>query len=345
MNRKTALAVVGFGMVLLGASCRTPESGGGVVKTLYIGPAMQDGVGPMTCLMVKESPAAEYTLFGSPIIGFDFVPGFEYQLRVEVTERRPVGADVSKYVYTLKEIVSKQPAGLGLGSVVWEMTEYLSVSGAMTSRLDKSVVNLEITHAGIKGSAGANKFFGSVTLDGSQIGLTPAGSSMMMGTPELMAQEDQFLKLLPEARGYQIVGEELRLLNSKGRVILKFEPRVEPELTSQVWKAVGVNNGKGGVASLVHGTEITIQFREDGSVFGSSGCNSFMGGYEIDGGSIQFGPQAGTRMTCAEPEGIMEQESAFLAALEKSAVWTIQENSLELRSESGALQAKFTGEK
>jgi len=343
MNRLTALGVIGFGVVLLGASCQTADSGGGEVKTLYVGPAMRDGmgVGPMTCLQVKESADAAYTMFYSPIRGFDYVPGFEYTLLVEVTERDRVPADASKYIYTLKEVVSKKATGLGLASTVWEMSEYLSVSGTMDPRVDKSMVNLKVTAGGVSGSAGANKFFGSITLDGSNINISPTGSSMMMGTPELMAQEGQFLKHLKEARSYKIVDEELRLLNGDGEVTLKFKPRIEPTLISNAWKATGVNNGKGGVASLVQGTEITIQFREDGNVFGSSGCNNFMGEYKIEEGSITFGPQAGTRKTCAGPEGIMEQESAFLQALENSKIWNIHEDSLELRDESGALQVKF----
>ncbi len=332
MNRVAALGILGcLCAAVLGSGCTTADTGGAVVKSLYIGPAMQDGTGPRPCLMAKESPEAVYALFCRPIAGFDYVPGFEYQLLTEV----------SGDSYALKKIVSKEPAGLGLGSCVWEMAEYLSAGGAMEPRLEKSMVNLQVTPGGISGSAGANKFFGSVTLDGSSIHISAAGSTMMMGTPELMAQEDQFLKHLLEARQYQMVGGELRLLNGEGRVTLKFKPRVEPVLTSGVWRAVGVNNGRGGVASVIRGTEITIQFRADGNVFGSSGCNSFMGGYEIDGGSIQFGPQAGTRSLCAGPAGIMEQEQVFLRALERAVLWKIHDDALELRDADGALLARF----
>ncbi len=230
----------------------------------------------------------------------------------------------------------------GLFFTDWEMQDCLAADGSMVPRLDRSRVTLKLTRGGVSGSAGANKFFGSVTLDGSKIRISAAGSTMMMGTPELMAQENHFLQHVQDTRMYQIVGEELRLLDGEGRVLLKFKPRVEPALTSNVWNAVGVNNGKGGVASILPGTEITIQFRDDGHVIGSSGCNSFMGTYETEGGSVAFGPLAGTRKTCAVPEGIMEQESAFLQSLENSSHWNIRDDALELRDASGSLQAKFT---
>ena len=46
-----------------------------------------------------------WTLFYDEIEGFDFIPGFVYDLEVSITERNPVPQDVGKYKYTLiKEI-------------------------------------------------------------------------------------------------------------------------------------------------------------------------------------------------------------------------------------------------
>jgi heat shock protein HslJ len=39
---------------------------------------------------------------------------------------------------------------------------------------------------------------------------------------------------------------------------------------------------------------------------------------------------------CAEPEGIMEQETEFLAALESVAVYAIDGDSLDMHREDGA---------
>lgn len=237
---------------------------------------------------------------------------------------------------------SESSSGLMIDGPVWEMVSYLSVSGSMEPRVDKSMVNLKITDGKISGHAGANTFFGGVELDDTSIKLSPIGSSMMMGTPELMAQEGQFLKLLQLSTRYKIEGDELCLKNEAGRVVLIFVPRVEPSLTSNVWKATGVNNGKGGVTSLLPGSNITAEFTAEGRVSGSAGCNSYSGGYELEGTSIVFSPISSTRKMCAEPAGIMEQEILFLQALEKSDTYSITEGCLELRDASGALHVSFS---
>lgn len=82
------------------------------VITLFVGPRKVDcvGVGPRTCLQTRESPSEEWTLFYDAIEGFEFEPGFVYELRVAVYEVDPVAADGSSRRYVLREIVSKTPA-------------------------------------------------------------------------------------------------------------------------------------------------------------------------------------------------------------------------------------------
>jgi heat shock protein HslJ len=157
-----------------------------------------------------------------------------------------------------------------------------------------------------------------------------------------MAQENQFLKLLGETADFLIVGEELRLRNAEQKVLLVFVPRMEVALISPEWKATGINNGKGGVQSLLAGTIVTATFTEDGTVTGSSGCNKFSGTYERDGNAIKTGPLAGTRMMCAEPVGIMQQETDFLKALENASTFNVEGKTLELRDAQAALQVEFS---
>ncbi|MFC1702394.1 META domain-containing protein [Pseudomonadota bacterium] len=347
MKLKSAFGVMScFCAVLLFSGCEnavTADSGGESVKIFQVGPAMEDcvGVGPMTCLLVKQPPDLNYQMFYSAIKGFDYVPGYEYELKVKVNERENVPADASKYEYQLVEVVAKNPAGPSIDNTAWVLENYISVSGTMDPVVEKSEPYLKIADGKATGNTGANNFFGGVKVEGTTLEFSTTGSTMMMGTPELMAQENQFLKLLGETADFLIVGEELRLRNAEQKVLLVFVPRMEVALISPQWKATGINNGKGGVQSLLAGTTVTAIFGEDRKVSGSSGCNKFSGTYERDGNSIKIGPLAGTRMMCAEPGGIMQQETQFLKALENASTFVVEGKTLELRDAKGALQVKF----
>ncbi len=78
----------------------------GEILTFIISPHRVDcmGVGPMKCLVVN----GEY--FYQPIIGFDFQPGFEFELTVRKAQKftpENAPADASLYEYHLIELLRK----------------------------------------------------------------------------------------------------------------------------------------------------------------------------------------------------------------------------------------------
>jgi heat shock protein HslJ len=334
MKQKNAIGTVGFFCTLiLLLACHATSPTSGTVTTMYVGPTLADGVGvgPMTCLMVRDSPDSEYQMFYSQIQGFDFVPGFDYELKVSVTEREIVPAEASKYIYELIEVVSAKESGLRLDSVKW----------ALADRIEDSQVDLRFEEGQISGRAGINRYFAGYEQDGSSLRIGNTGSTQMAGPQDLMDQEQAFLSALGSVASFQIVGEQLRLLNGDGIAVLSLVPSLEPALSPNTWSATGVNNGKGGVSSLLAGSKVVVRFDEDGRISGNSGCNRFQGSYEINGESLNVGPLASTRKMCASPEGIMEQEANVLQALEKASTFKMDGSSLELRDDSGALQIKF----
>ncbi len=67
---------------------------------------------------------------------------------------------------------------------------------------------------------------------------------------------------------------------------------------------------------VIAGTTLTATFDEAAlTVSGNSGCNSFSGSLVPQGGFFTVGPIASTMMACTAA-GVMEQEAAFLAALQ-----------------------------
>jgi heat shock protein HslJ len=100
-----------------------------------------------------------------------------------------------------------------------------------------------------------------------------------------------------------------------------------------------VLQGYGSVDSImVPVAEATIEFREDGTMGGSTGCNSFGGSYTLlpDGG-LSLGEMAATMMACAD-DGVMAQETAVFQALSTVTRYTQTADSLTLAYEGGTMQ-------
>lgn len=318
---------------------------GGETMTLYVGPNREPcvGVGPQVCLQVKETPDGEYQLFYDNIEGFDYEPGYEYELTVERTTVPNPPADASAFQWTLVEVVSKTPAATTatLEGTTWQLIAYLDAAGNLTLPFREAPATLTMADGQANGNTGCNNYFGSYTLDGDSLSFGPMGATMM-ACPEPQANQEQaFLAGLENVASYAIVGNQLHLLNADGEIIMAFEPQVSVSLTGAVWSATSVNNGNQAVVSLVNGSEITAIFGEDGTLSGSAGCNNYSTTYTVDGDSITIGMAASTMMFCGEPEGVMEQETQYLAALETAATYTISADRLELRTADGALAVSY----
>ena len=190
----------------------------------------------------------------------------------------------------------------------------------------------------VSGSTGCNRYHAPYRLVEAGLEIGPAAMTMMACEPERTAVERAFTAALARARGLAQAGDELELRDAAGHVTLRFRAARGPAFAGTTWVATGINNGRGGVVSVVAGTEVTATFGDDGRVTGSGGCNRYFGPYERAAEALRIGPLASTRMACLEPAGASEQETAFFAALERATTWSIREDRLQLRAGDGALQ-------
>ncbi len=133
----------------------------------------------------------------------------------------------------------------------------------------------------------------------------------------------------------------MELTDPSGAVIAKFSALEPASLEGSYWQVTGYNNGKQAVISVIIGTEITASFGKEGTLSGSAGCNNYIATYEGDGDNISIGPAAATRMFCQEPDGVLEQEVQYLAALETASTYLIEVDKMEMRTAEGALAATF----
>ena len=193
----------------------------------------------------------------------------------------------------------------------------------------------------MSGNSGCNHYNVAYEVDGNSISIGTAMSTMMACDEASMAVENAYLSALESAASYQIDGDTLTLADAGGTDVATFSAAKQVALAGTSWAVRAYNNGKQAVTTLIIGTEMTAIFGEDGALSGSAGCNTYNAPYQTDGDSITIGPAASTRMMCAEPEGIMEQETQYLAALSTAATYKIDGSRLEMRTAEGSIVANF----
>jgi polar amino acid transport system substrate-binding protein len=118
--------------------------------------------------------------------------------------------------------------------------------------------------------------------------------------------------------------------------VLVSEAVPENPLAGTRWRATALNGNP-----VLTGTTLTAAFGADGRVNGSSGCNTYSATYTVNGAQLAITPPTGTSALCAEPQGIMEQEAAFLTALQSASSFSLEGGQLYVLSASGQALIEF----
>lgn len=115
---------------------------------------------------------------------------------------------------------------------------------------------------------------------------------------------------------------------------------VEPDnsvvpLTNTYWKLVEV--GGDSVPSAEKAREPHMMLLDDGRVNGFSGCNRFMGRYQVEGNNLLFDAMGSTRMACPDSQ----TESRLFAAFANTVGVNLSGHRLRLMDEAGNELAEF----
>jgi len=225
-------------------------------------------------------------------------------------------------------------AGADPTGVVWR---WVALEGSEALEIERpGKYTLELDADGrYHARADCNQANGGYTREGDRLRLGPAAVTLAECGPG--SHSTRFLSLLGRVSGFRRAADRLVLALDEDGAEMVFAAAREVALAGSSWVVRAVDNGRGGVASVVIGTALDATFGVDGTLAGSAGCNRFTARFEAEGERLTIGPAASTRRMCARPEGIMEQEQAFLAALSTVAKRELRGGRLQLRTEAGSL--------
>jgi len=162
---------------------------------------------------------------------------------------------------------------------------------------------LDDTDNGVSGFAGCNNFMGNFETDGKNQLEFSKMASTRMACPHIDFNENGYLKLLEEVRSYQLAEDVLKLQNKKGKTLLSFSVVGEDSsgITEKYWK---LKTFHGKEVKMNKNQEQEVHFilkDKDHKIQGFSGCNTFMGSYDLKGGNvIKFSQMAGTLKACPD---------------------------------------------
>jgi heat shock protein HslJ len=227
--------------------------------------------------------------------------------------------------------------GAATGASALEGVPWVVVSGLETAGWEQTPPSVTFADGTVSGSSGCNRFTGSYSVDGDTLELGEIATTEMACPPPVMAVEREFVDAFGQVTAWRSDGDELVLSDGEGRERL----RLGLPSPAGRWEATMVRQ-RDAVASLLPGTEITAEFADDGTLSGSAGCNTYTATYTSDRGAMTISEPASTRKACLEPEGVAEQEQAYLAVLPLAVAYRVEGSTLSLLKADGTFVATYT---
>jgi heat shock protein HslJ len=236
-------------------------------------------------------------------------------------------------------VVAAPPVEPTLTDVPWEWVSTTDPAQGTVAVNDPSRYVILFNEDGSAAiQADCNNVGASYTTEGSNISIVPGPSTMAACPSDTL--DSQFLTQLTNAAIYFIEGGNLYLDMPADSGTMRFVPQGTPPPNEDAPAGEGdgqtfylVSYGpQGAEQPLIAGTQITASFADD-VVTGNAGCNNYSGELTPVDDHFTVGPILTTRQICGEPAGVMEQEQAYLLALESTGGFRWEQT----RSSSGEL--------
>jgi len=235
----------------------------------------------------------------------------------------------------------RETKSVPLIGTVWNLVAYGSEYNVPLEGIIPTVVFSD--DGTLAGTSGCNSFFGQYLENGQELSIKDIGSTLALCLDdEVMKLEQEYLTLLADVATYVIDASSLTLYNENTEGVLFFEatPVIQMYNTPFELRSFLADEA---LRYVITDSKITFEIAEDGTISGSAGCNTYSASATLDDGSqslITIAPAVSTMKLCVG-EGIMEQESAYLAILPTAYSFDFDGRYLNLYNVNGDVIATF----
>lgn len=239
-----------------------------------------------------------------------------------------------------------EPTAVGSQDMILEGSEWVLASLRGNRPVESATITMAFYEGDyLEGSAGCNSYGIDYITRANEFRVPEIHRTQFSCdvAPDVMQQEETFFEALADIAAYRSTEDHLEFHNQAGETILEFArkrpPVVDPALQGTEW-ILSKLQGR----DLLESSRISLSLDQEG-FGGFSGCNQYGGEYKVaDGGSLALGAIMITEMDCPSPEGIMEQEGAYVETLGQAAAYRLVGDGLEIQNAAGETILAFAGQ-
>lgn len=236
------------------------------------------------------------------------------------------------------QFVRLQPASLT--GKRWQLRGIAVEPEAVISTWVDETITLIFDAGTVSGSAGCNALTGAYELeaDGNGIQFGALTVTDQACDSERNQREAEFLAALAAVAQFELDHQSLTLQNDAGETLLTFQLLPDPlpaALVNAVWRVVALETPGGPLPAQTE-TPITVQFYND-HLWGDGGCNAYAAPFFItpEAYLLFIGDVGRSARSCDSAS--MQVEAAFFELLADVQTFTLENETLRLLTEDGAI--------
>jgi len=223
--------------------------------------------------------------------------------------------------------------GGSLQDTDWVLRSY-DDAGTLAIVPDGQFADASFATSRVRGFSGCNDFDAYFRATGPGLAIGGVSSSTALTcSADQTTFEERFKALLDSSRFYDIRRDTLTVYDGSRRTVLVFDAAPRNPVRGR-WQVESFQSVGGTVAGVLPGTQIDVVFGLT-NLSGNSGCNTFSGTYELNGTVLRVSRLATTQKAC--PQQVMDQETAFLKALQGAAVVEMRADRIVLTAIDGSV--------
>ena len=246
---------------------------------------------------------------------------------------RRMGALLALLALTIAACSAGPGTGGELEGTKWVLNSF-ELDGTLTIVPETVYADAEFDAHRVSGFSGCNTYDALYRTGGRTLLVSQPASTLMACDEATMAFEAQFLTLLNDSRFYTVRRDTLTVYGAVGEgALLVFDAAPRNPLLGK-WTVDSYGVPPSTVVAVLPETELDVVFGI-GSVGGFAGCNSYSGTYGTNGTVVRVSRLATTRLAC--DDAVMEQETAFLEALQGAALVEPRGSTLNLTDRNGGI--------
>jgi heat shock protein HslJ len=227
--------------------------------------------------------------------------------------------------------VSETQSELALANTSWQL-ETMWPPEMATPVVPGTDVTLGFGVDRYTGFAGCDWYMGMYNASESELEMQQPAKTIggCVNKPTAADQQATFLSMLTNSTTYKMEGDNLVFYNSANQQMMSLKPLESLPFEGTTWQMLFSFTTRGGVwTPALSGAKVTATF--DGTTLsGNAGCNDYSATYKLQGDRVDLDAIAVTQKMCSAPEGVMEQEQAYLEMLASAKVISQYPRSFEL---------------